>query len=68
MEKTISDAASDQRQGDAWEGEGGGLGPSQRDPLPDGVIAVTTVQYRVGPYSYSTLDDALAEHRRRTSR
>lgn len=36
--------------------------------LPDGVIAVNTVQYKVGPYTYSNLDDALAEHRRQNTK
>ena len=36
--------------------------------LPDGVIAVNTVQYKVGPYTYSNLDDALAELRRQSSK
>lgn len=36
--------------------------------LPDGVIAVNAVQYKVGPYTYSNLDDALAEHRRQSSK
>lgn len=36
--------------------------------LPDGVTAVNTVQYKVGPYTYSNLDDALAEHRRQSSK
>lgn len=36
--------------------------------LPEGVIAVNTVQYKVGPYTYSNLDDALAEHRRQNTK
>lgn len=47
-----------------WESEGGSLKPRPPTSLPDGIIAVTSVHYRVGPYSYSKLDDAFAEHRR----
>ena len=36
--------------------------------LPEGVIAVKTVQYKVGPYTYSNLDDALAERRRQNTK
>ena len=36
--------------------------------LPEGVIAVNTVQYKVGPYTYSNLDDALAERRRQNTK
>ncbi|MHA6318384.1 hypothetical protein ACXYN8_12085 [Altererythrobacter sp. CAU 1778] len=46
----------------AWESEGGSVIPAT--PLPDGIIAETATQYRVGPYVYSRLDDAMAEYRR----
>jgi hypothetical protein len=49
-----------------WEGEGGSLAAHGSDALPDGVTATAMTQYRVGPYSYTNLDDALAEHRRQT--
>lgn len=49
----------------AWESEGGSLKAAPPAELPEGVVAVTSVHYRVGPYSYSRLDDALAEHDRR---
>ena len=47
-----------------WESEGGALEPNPASTLPEGVIAVTSVHYCVGPYSYAKLEDALAEHRR----
>lgn len=47
-----------------WENEGGSVKPAPSPVLPEGVIAVTVTQYRVGPYIYTSLDDALAEHRR----
>ena len=49
-----------------WESEGGSFQVNPPVSLPDGITAVTSVQYRVGPYSYSRLDDALAEHRRQS--
>ena len=48
----------------AWESEGGSLKPDTPAALPEGIIAVTSVNYRVGPYTYSRLEDAVAEHRR----
>lgn len=36
--------------------------------LPEGVIAVNTVQNKVGPYTYSNLEDALAEHSRQNTK
>lgn len=35
------------------------------DILPDGMTAVTTTTYHVGPYRYGKLEDAMAEHGRR---
>lgn len=52
----------------AWEGEGGALKPSLPDELPEGIVAIPTIQYRVGPYSYHSLEDALAERRRQTGK
>lgn len=49
-----------------WESEGGALEPNPALTLPEEVIAVTSVHYRVGPYSYARLEDALAEHRRQS--
>lgn len=49
-----------------WENEGGSATPIPSPVLPEGVTAVTITQYRVGPYRYSSLDDALAEHRRQS--
>ena len=49
-----------------WESEGGSLRPGAADPLPEGITAETVVRYRVGPYCYSRLEDALAEHSRRS--
>lgn len=50
-----------------WESEGGSLEPQSPPSLPEGIIAVTSVHYRVGPYSYSRLEDALAEHGRQSA-
>lgn len=49
-----------------WENEGGSATPIPSPVLPEGVTAVTITQYRVGPYRYTSLDDALAEHRRQS--
>ncbi|WP_268888711.1 hypothetical protein [Erythrobacter rubeus] len=32
--------------------------------LPEGISAVSVTHYRVGSYTYTSLDDALAEHKR----
>ncbi|MCK0099648.1 hypothetical protein MWU38_09660 [Qipengyuania sp. S6317L1] len=47
-----------------WESERGSMKPAAPSALPDGVTASTITQYRVGSYTYTSLDDALAEHRR----
>ena len=57
-------AMADQSGTARWESEGGSLKRDRPGTLPAGVTAVTSVHYRVGPYSYSRLEDALAEHRR----
>lgn len=49
-----------------WESEGGALEQKPASSLPEGITAVTSVHYRVGPYSYARLEDALAEHRRQS--
>ncbi len=54
-------ANNDKKTGDA-------LALADAMDLPEGVIAVNTVQYKVGPYTYSNLDDALAEHRRQNTK
>ncbi|MBB3989099.1 hypothetical protein [Croceicoccus naphthovorans] len=51
-----------------WESEGGSLQAPPPTPLPDGVTAVTSVHYHVGPYTYSRLEDALAEHDRQSGK
>tara|TARA_R110002167_G_scaffold257311_5_gene463760 strand:- start:358 stop:576 length:219 start_codon:yes stop_codon:yes gene_type:complete len=48
----------------AWENEGGALSPGNPSALPDGVIAIPVTHYRVGPYRYTNLDDAMAQYRR----
>ena len=47
-----------------WESEGGSMKPASPSALPVGVTASTITQYRVGSYTYTNLDDALAEHKR----
>lgn len=49
-----------------WENEGGSVKTIPSPTLPEGIIAVAVTQYRVGPYRYSSLEDALAEHRRQS--
>ena len=49
-----------------WENEGGSVKPIPSPVLPEGITAETVTQYRVGPYRYSSLEDALAEHRRQS--
>lgn len=34
------------------------------ETLPDGISAVTATSYKVGQYTYSRLEDAMAEHHR----
>lgn len=59
-------ATPDKPEISKWESEGGSFKRTPPDPLPDGIIAETSVLYRVGPYSYSKYDDALAEHQRQS--
>lgn len=61
-------ATPDQPGTGEWESEGGSLKPDPPARLPDGIIAVTSIRYRVGPYSYSRLEDAMAEHGRRSGK
>ena len=44
--------------------EGDAMKAASPSALPDGVTASAITQYRVGPYTYTSLDDALAEHKR----
>ncbi|WFL78289.1 hypothetical protein P7228_04280 [Altererythrobacter arenosus] len=52
----------------AWESEGGALKPKPATDLPEGIIAVTSNEYRVGQYRYTNLDDAMAEQRRQAAK
>ena len=61
-------ANSDQLETGEWESEGGSLKRDLSTPLPEGIIAVQSIHYRVGPYSYSRLEDALAEHGRQSGK
>lgn len=54
----------DQPDTQEWENEGGAGKPKPPGPLPEGIIAVELTHYRVGKYSYSKLEDALAQHKR----
>lgn len=58
------------KQAKANKGKNTGNEPALAEAidLPEGVIAVNTVQYKVGQYTYSNLDDALAEHRRQNTK
>lgn len=51
-----------------WESEGGALSSHNPAILPDGVTAIPVTNYRVGPYTYSNLVDAMAEHHRQNSK
>ncbi|MGI9374598.1 MAG: hypothetical protein ACR2PC_00675 [Tsuneonella suprasediminis] len=51
---------------DSWESEGGSLDPPQV-PLPNGVTTDIIRQFYVGPYVYTDLALALAEHHRQQS-
>lgn len=70
-------ASSSNAQDNAWENEGGAVIPPERDDppeagpaepeLPAGVTTRLVRHYTVGPYVYTDLDLALAEHMRRLS-
>ena len=67
----ISPSAADPAQPGTrdWENEGGALKqPEVPTGLPKGITAVPSVHYRLGPYSYLKLEDALAEHDRQSKR
>lgn len=49
-----------------WENEGGAVKQTSLQALPEGMVAITVTQCRVGPYNYTNLDDALAEHMRQS--
>lgn len=51
-----------------WESEGGALASSDKPLIPEGVIAIQVTHYRVGQYTYTNLDDAMAEYRRQSSK
>ena len=51
-----------------WESEGGALATHENASLPDEVIPIAVTHYRVGSYTYTNLDDAMAEYRRRFER
>ena len=40
---------------------------SREASLPEGIQAVEVTHYQVGKYSYTNLDDAMAEHRRQSN-
>lgn len=68
MSMVATAATPDQPQTGRWENEGGALKAAPPPPLPEGIIAATSLQYRVGPYSYSRLEDAMAEHSRQSGK
>lgn len=65
MNDSDEDHALDAPATHQWESEGGSL-TSRQAPLPEGILAVSVTHYRVGKYSYTNLDDAMAEHRRQS--
>ena len=50
-----------------WEGEGGALATSGATALPSGIRTDTIKQYYVGPYRFTDLGLALAEHARQVA-
>lgn len=48
-----------------WESQGISLN-SCHASLPEGILAISVTHYQVGKYSYTNLDDAMAEHRRQS--
>lgn len=44
------------------------LRPADTDPLPAGISAITVTNYKVGPYTYGRLADAMAEYQRQKVR
>ena len=49
-----------------WESEGESLSVREAS-LPEGIRAFSVTHYRVGEFSYTNLDDAMAEHRRQSN-
>lgn len=41
--------------------------PASSTVLPEGVTAELVTRYRVGPYRYTSLADALAQHKRQAA-
>ncbi|WAT18195.1 hypothetical protein OZN62_01045 [Aurantiacibacter sp. MUD11] len=69
MSTVLNAADSKESATNEWESEGGALKqPSAPTELPEGIIAVPTVHYRLGRYSYFRLEDALAEHDRQSQK
>lgn len=56
-----SDTAEVTRQ---FENEDGSANSVTPPVLPQGITAMTITQYRVGQYTYTSLDHALAEYQR----
>ena len=52
----------------SWESEGGALAQPASPEIPEGILAVTVTHYRVGPYKYTSLADAMAQYRRQGSK
>ncbi|MHA6333845.1 hypothetical protein ACXYL9_09190 [Qipengyuania sp. CAU 1752] len=50
-----------------WESEGGSINPPN-SPLPAGIAERLVREYRVGPYKYTDLSQAIAENTRQQSR
>lgn len=63
MNDNDADSAPETPATHQWESEGGSL-TSRQEPLPEGILAVSVTHYRVGKYSYTNLEDAMAEYRR----
>lgn len=43
------------------------ISPRPEEALPEGIVAVPVMHYRVGHYLYTSFADAKAEHKRRAN-
>jgi len=66
--KSVNNPSPSPKGTGAWESEGGSLAPQESVELPQGISASTVTHYRVGPYSYTNLDDAMAQYNRQKNK
>ena len=63
--KSLQNSSEQKKRVNAWENEGGTIVPEARTALPKGIERIVVTRYRVGPYTYDNLSDAIAESRRK---